>query len=269
MNPLRHISPLNLLHSLAAACACTIAAFLLLTPTTHAQEGTPAPASSTPSTKLTVRAFLNDPTRPDTALFAADSESPQRLIPLVLAPGELPAGQTVAVIDGKLSLHTTATPDPANPAASLVATATVPANLKQAIAIIQPRGDTRKPPCAIVFIDDSLAAFPPGESRVVSFTALPIALQAGEHKLPIAPGKITPVPVVTKVDPYNMAQTNFLYKATAAAAADPWIPFSEAKLKYLKDYRQLFLCTQKPGAKAPTLVTLVDDTPKPTKPEAP
>ena len=258
MNPLRRLSTITLL----------LAAAALLPHPARAQDDK---AKATSATKLTVRAFLNDPTRPDATLFAADPDAPGRLIPLVLAPGELPAGQTVAVIDGKLSLHNNAKPDAAHPEATLIATATVPANLKQAIAIIQPRGDAKKPapPCAIVFIDDTLAAFPPGESRAVSFTTLPIAIQAGEHKLPIVPGKITNIPAVTKVDPYNMAQTNFLYKASpTAAASDPWIPFSEAKMKYLRDYRQLFLCTLKPGAKAPTLVTLVDDTPKPAEPKS-
>ena len=205
--------------------------------------------------KLTVRAFLNDPTNPAAELFAPDA--PDKVIPLVLAPGELPAGQAVAVIDGKLYLYSSAKIDPAY----LVASITVPSNLKQAIAIIQPRGDAKKPPCGIVFVDDSISAFPPGESRVISFTALPLAIQAGEHKIAIAPGKITNVPPVTKADPYNMAQTNFMYKVGEA-----WVPFSEAKMKYLKDFRQVFICAVRPGSKSPTLVTLVDDTPKPAAP---
>ncbi|MEK7953227.1 hypothetical protein [Luteolibacter soli] len=203
------------------------------------------------TTKLTVRAFLNDPANPAAELFANDA--PDHLLPLVLAPGELPAGQTVVVIDGKLNLYSSAKIDPA----SLVASAPVPKGLKQAIAIIQPRGDAKKPPCGIVFVDDSIAAFPPGESRAISFTTLPIAIQAGEHKIAVAPGKITPVPPVKSVDPYNMAQTNFLYQAGNA-----WVPFSEAKMKFLKDYRQVFICAVRPGGKSPTLVTLVDDTPK-------
>jgi hypothetical protein len=214
-----------------------------------------ASAQEASTSKLTVRAFLNDPANPGAELFAPDA--PDRLIPLVLAPGELPAGQVVAVIDGKLSLYSSAKIDPAN----LVASAAVPQSLKQAIAIIQPRGDAKKPRCGIVFVDDSISAVPPGESRAISFTALPLAIQAGEHKIGIAPGKITTVPPVTKVDPYNMAQTNFLYKAGEA-----WVPFSEAKMKFLKDYRQIFICAVRPGSKSPTLVTLVDDTPKPAVP---
>ncbi|MCW1884801.1 hypothetical protein OKA04_08685 [Luteolibacter flavescens] len=232
MNPTRILS-------LAAACLIPLSA--------SAQEDS--------ASKLTVRAFLNDPANPATELFAPDS--PDHLIPLVLAPGELPAGQAVALIDGKLNIYRTGTADAAN----LLASATVPPNLKQAIAIIQPRGDTKKPPCSIVFLDDSIAAFPPGESRAISFTALPIALQAGEHKIAVAPGKITTVPPVAKVDPYNMAQTNFLYKA-----GESWVPFSETKMKYLKEYRQVFICAVRPGTKVPTLVTLLDDTPKPVTP---
>ena len=224
---------------IATACLLPLAGF--------AQEASTA--------KLTVRAFLNDPANPTAELFAP--EAPDKIIPLVLSPGELPAGQAVAVIDGKLNLYSSAKIDPAN----LVASAPVPSNLKQAIAIIQPRGDAKKPPCGIVFVDDSLSAFPPGESRVISFTTLPLAIQAGEHKVAIAAGKITNVPPVTKVDPYNMAQTNFLYKV-----GESWIPFSESKMKYLKDYRQVFICAVRPGSKSPTLVTLVDDTPKPVAP---
>lgn len=214
-----------------------------------------ASAQEASADKLTIRAFLNDPANPVTELFAPDS--PDRLIPLVLAPGELPAGQAVAVIDGKLNVYTTAKADPA----SLLATATVPPDLKRAIAIIQPRGDTKKPPCSIVFVDDSIAAFPPGASRAISFTTLPIALQAGEHKIAITPGKITSVPPVVKVDAYNMAQTNFLYKA-----GQSWVPFNETKMKYLKEYRQIFICAVRPATKIPTLVTLLDDTPKSTPP---
>ena len=207
------------------------------------------------SSKLTVRAFLNDPVNPGAELFAHDAAD--KLIPLVLAPGDLPVGQAVVVIDGKLSLYSSAKIDPAN----LVASAAVPQNLKQAIAIIQPRGDAKKPPCGIVFVDDSISGFPPGESRAISFTTLPLAIQAGEHKIAIAPGTITHVPPVTKVDPYNMAQTNFLYQAGGA-----WVPFSESKMKFLKDYRQVFICAVRPGSKSPTLVTLLDDTPKPAAP---
>jgi len=229
--------------SLVLACLCPFAA------TAQEEAGT----------KLIIRAFLNDPAKPDTKLFV--SEPAGHMVPLVLAPGELPAGQTVTITDGKLNLHSSATIDPVHPDASLIASAPVPPGLKQAIAIIQPRGDAKKPPCGIVFVDDSITAFPPGESRVISFTTLSLALQAGEHKIAVAPGKITTIPPVTKVDAYNMAQTNFLYRAGEA-----WVPFSESKMKYLKDYRQVFICAVRPGGKSPTLVTLVDDMPKPAVP---
>lgn len=205
--------------------------------------------------KLSIRAFLNDPAHPETQLFVHDA--PEHLVPLVLAPGELPAAQVVTAPGGKLRLYSFAKFDPANPDAALVASASVPKNLKQAITIIQPRGDGGRPPCGIVLVDDEVSSFRPGESRVISFTTLPIAMQAGEHKIAIASGKVTAVPPVAQVDPYNMAQTNFLYKSGEA-----WVPFSEAKMKYLKEYRQVFLCVQRPGGKSPTLVTLVDDIPK-------
>ncbi len=214
-----------------------------------------ASAQDEAAAKLSIRAFLNDPAHPETQLFVPDA--PDHLIPLVLAPGELPAAQALSITDGKLKLYSAAKIDPANPDAALVASATVPKNLKQAIAIIQPRGDGGKPPCGIVFVDDSVQAFPGGESRVISFTTLPVAIQAGEHKIAIPSGKVTAIPPVAQVDPYNMAQTNFLYKSGEA-----WVPFSEAKMKYLKEYRQIFLCLVRPGGKSPSLVTLVDDIPK-------
>ena len=209
--------------------------------------------------KVTIRAFLNQSTPAAGGLFVHDS--PNSLTALDLTRGELPAGQMVALIDGKLTLFNTSSMDPQKLKGGVVGAVSVPPSIDHAIAIIQPRGDG-KPGYGVVLIDDSFSAFPRGESRVVSFTTFPTALQVGEHKIPAASGKITKVPVVKKVDAYNMAQTNFYYKRETA-----WIPFSESKLKYLDAYRQVFICSVRAGGKSPMLTTLIDDSKPPAKDE--
>ncbi len=203
---------------------------------------------------ITIRAFLNDPAHPDTKLFVHDT--PESLVPLNLEPGELPAGQAALTISGRLVIFNSPTIDPENPEASVVASATFSKNITHAVAIIQPTGADKPLLYGMVLLDDSAASFAPGESRIVSFTTIPTAIQIGEHKMPVEAGKITKVPTVARLDPYNMAQTDFYYQN-----GKDWIAFSESKMKYLKSYRQIFICSVLPGETAPSLVTLVDDTP--------
>ena len=141
---------------------------------------------------------------------------------------------------------------------AVAASAAVPKNMKRAIVIIVPAPANTKPAYRMVLLDDSLAAFPKGESRILSLVPLETAMQAGEHKLPCKPGAITSVPPVKKLDPYNMAQTDFYYKKNGS-----WIAFSECRMKYLDVFRQIFIVHGRPGGTAPELTTLIDQIPRP------
>jgi hypothetical protein len=70
------------------------------------------------------------------------------------------------------------------------------------------------------------------------------------------------VPPVTKVNEFNMAQTNFFYQQGEA-----WVVFTERQLQYLDASRRLFIIHATPGALQPTITTIVDImptlTPKP------
>jgi hypothetical protein len=112
-----------------------------------------------------------------------------------------------------------------------------------------------------LLIDDSAKAFPAGESRVLPLITVETAIQAGEHKLSVPPGKITKVSPVKKVDEFNMAQTNFYYKQGEA-----WVPFTERQLQFLDAYRRIFIIHATPGALQPTVTTIVDTNQKLARP---
>ena len=130
--------------------------------------------------------------------------------------------------------------------------------MKRAVAIIVPAPENVKPAYRMVLIDDSPEAFPKGESRILSLVPLETAIETGEHKLPCKPGAITGVPPVKRLDTYNMAQTNFYYKKNGS-----WIAFSECRMKYLDEFRQIFIVHGRPGGTAPELTTLIDQIPRP------
>jgi hypothetical protein len=159
-------------------------------------------------------------------------------------------------VNGSLVLYDKAAVDPKNPAASLAASVILPPNLKRALVILVPAPAGEKPAYRMLVIDDSAKAFPAGESRVLPLIGVETAIQAGEHRLPVHPGKITNVPPVTKRDEYNMAQTNFYYKKS-----DSWEPFTERQLQYLDVCRRIFIVHATPGALQPTVTTIVDITP--------
>ena len=156
-------------------------------------------------------------------------------------------------VNGSLVLYDKAAIDPENPAASLAASVILPPNLKRAVVIVLPAPAGEKPAYRMLLIDDSAKAFPGGESRVLPLIGVETAIQAGEHRLPIHPGKITRVPPVTKVNEFNMAQTNFYYQEGEA-----WVPFTERQLQYLDASRRLFIIHATPGALQPTITTIVD-----------
>ena len=93
--------------------------------------------------------------------------------------------------------------------------------------------------------------------RALSLINVESTIQAGEHRLPVHPGKIAKVPSVSKVNEFNMAQTNFYYQQDGS-----WVAFAECQLQYLEACRRLFIIHATPGALQPTVTTIVDTNPR-------
>ncbi|MEI6176851.1 MAG: hypothetical protein WCS43_08165 [Verrucomicrobiota bacterium] len=210
----------------------------------HAQEKeTPVPVQ--------IRAVLHDPVHPTAELFYTDKTG--AVTRLNFRPQALTEALSMMPVNGSLVLYDKAAIDPKNPAASLAASVILPLNLKRALVIVLPAPAGEKPDYRMLVIDDSAKAFPPGESRVLPLVRVETAIQAGEHRLPVHPGKITRVPPVKKVNEFNMAQTNFYFKQGEA-----WVPFTERQLQFLDAYRRIFIIHVTPGALQPTVTTIVD-----------
>jgi len=64
------------------------------------------------------------------------------------------------------------------------------------------------------------------------------------------------VPAVSKVNDFNMAQTNFYYQQGGS-----WVAFTERQLQFLDACRRLFIVHVTPGAITPTVTTIVDIAP--------
>jgi len=222
----------------------------LLTALAHSQEAKPSAAA------LSVRAFMHDPSRAAAELYLRDVKG--NMVKLCLTPEEIGKAQPTVPVDGSLVLFNTATVDPKNPQAGIAASIAVPKNMRRAIAIIMPGPADSKPAYRMVLIDDSSAAFPAGESRILALVPFETAVEAGEHKLLCKPGKITSMAAVKKLNPYNMAQTNFYYKKN-----DSWQVFDECRMKYIDAFRQVFIVHIRPGSTAPVLMTLIDQLPRP------
>lgn len=210
----------------------------------HAQEKEPSPP-------VQIRAVLHDPIRPIAELYYPDLEGTVK--PLHFRPKSLTTSILMQPVDGTLLLHDTATVDPENPMASVAATIKLPTDLKRAILVVLPSPPDSRSPYRLLLIDDSEKGFPKGESRVLSLIGVPTAVQAGEHKIPLEPGKISRIPSVKKVNDYNMAQTNFYYQRGEA-----WVPFTERQLQYIDACRRIFIIHATPGALQPTITTIVD-----------
>jgi len=80
-----------------------------------------------------------------------------------------------------------------------------------------------------------------------------VVIQAGEHTIPVRPGKLVRIPPVEEVNDYNMAQTNFHYYKDGA-----WVTFSERQLQYIDYSRRLFVIHVTPNALHPTVTTIKD-----------
>jgi len=209
----------------------------------QAQQDAPLP--------VRIRAVLHDPVHPTAELFYPDKTG--TVVKLDFRPQDLTQELSMLPVNGSLVLYDKAVIDPKKPEASLAASVKLPPDLKRAMVVVLPAAAGSKPAYRMVVIDDSDKAFPKGESRVLPLVGVETAIQAGEHKLPVHPGKITTVPPVTKRNEFNMAQTNFYYQQGKA-----WVPFTERQLQYLDAYRRIFIIHATPGALQPTITTIVD-----------
>ena len=198
-----------------------------------------------------IRAVLHDPVNPVANLFYTDKSG--AVVPLEFRPQDLTAPFLMLPANGSLVLYDKANIDPKNPAASLAASTKLPPDLKRAIVVVLPAPAGERPAYRMLLIDDSAKAFPRGESQVLPLVAVATAIQAGEHRIPVHPGKITRVPPVKKVDEFNMAQTNFYYKQ-----GENWVAFTERQLQYLDVCRRIFIVHVTPGALNPKVTTIVD-----------
>ena len=198
-----------------------------------------------------IRAVLHDPVNPIANLFYADKAG--ALVQLNFRPQALTDPMLTVPVNGSLVLYDKAVIDPENPAANIAASVKLPPDHKRMIVVVLPAPAGKEPAYRMLLIDDSEKAFPGGESRVLPLIGVETAIQAGEHKLSVPPGKITKVSPVKKVNEFNMAQTNFYYKES-----DVWTPFTERQLQYLDVCRRIFIIHVTPGALQPTVTTIVD-----------
>ena len=203
------------------------------------------------ATPVQIRAVLLDPANPAAELFYPEKRG--TVIKLEFRPQDLSLPLSMLPVDGSLVLYDKAGVDPKNPAASVAASVKLPPNIKQAVVVVSPAPAGSKPAYRMELIDDSAQGFPKGESRVISLVSMETALVVGEHQLKVSPGTVTRVPVVTKVDEYNMAPTSFRYKE-----GDSTVTFSERQLQYLDGFRRIFIVHTALGASQPTVTTIVD-----------
>jgi hypothetical protein len=210
----------------------------------HAQE---APKV----TGVQIRMVLHDPVNPICEMHFSDANGVIRQVPF--RPKAFSENLTMLPVNGSLVFYDKQNIDPEKPMESLAATVKIPADLKRGMVVVMPAKAGEKPAYRLVLIDDSEKAFPRGESRVLSLIGVPTAVQAGEQKHVTAPGQIGKIPVVTNVNSFNMAQTNFYYQLDGE-----WIVFTERQLQFTNASRRLFIIHATPGALQPTITTIVD-----------
>lgn len=208
---------------------------------------------------VSIRAVLHDPMGDAAELFYRDETG--AVLTLGFKPQDLTNPLPMLPLNGSLVLYDQAVIDPENPSVGVVANVKLPAGLKRALALVLAAPGDSKPAYRILLIEDSDRAFPGGESRVVSLVNTNIAIEVGEHKVPVEPGKITRIPAVSKVNDFHMAQTNFHYHHQ-----DAWIPFAERQLQYIEASRRLFIIHATPGALHPRVTTIVDTRSRATPP---
>lgn len=217
---------------------------LVFQTTGHAQQDEAA-------VSIQVRAFLHDPLGTAGKLFFSDKSG--AIAELELLALDLSRPAVTSLVNGSLVLYTASAVDPKKPEGNLAASCKIPAGVKRGIAIIIPSEAGSQPPYRMIFIDDSAKAFPKGESKILTFISAESAIEVGEHKLPIHPGEMVRVPPVTKVNGFNMAQTNFYYKQ-----GETWTVFTERQLQYLDGFRRIFLVYGSPRVPKPIVFSIVD-----------
>ncbi len=205
------------------------------------------------SAPVQIRALLHDPTRPAVDLFVADQNGV--VAKLNLSPANLSPAQMTAPVNGSVVFYDTAAVDLKKPQDHIAGTIKLPPSTRKAIIILMPTepGSMR---FRSLLIDETGNEFPNGESRVLSLVPVETAIEVGEHKLPLASGKITPVPAVKKVNEYHMAQMNFHYKEGAN-----WVTFTERQVQFLDNFRRIFIIFVPPGGNQPYINTIVDTVP--------
>ena len=205
------------------------------------------------SAPVQIRALLHDPTRPSVDLFVADQNGV--VAKLNLSPANLSPAQMTAPVNGSVVFYDTASVDLKKPQDHIAGTIKLPPSTRKAIIILMPTepGGMR---FRSLLIDETGNEFPNGESRVLSLVPVETAIEVGEHKLPLASGKITPVPAVKKVNEYHMAQMNFHYKEGAN-----WVTFTERQVQFLDNFRRIFIIFVPPGGNQPYINTIVDTVP--------
>lgn len=201
-----------------------------------------------------IRAVLHDPVNPIANLFYTDKTG--ALVPLNFRTQALTDPLFTVPVNGSLVLYDKATIDPKNPAANIAASVKLPPDYKRMIVVVVPAPADTEPAYRMLLIDDSEKTFPFGESRVLPLIGVETAIEAGEHKLAVQPGKITRVPAVKKTNEYHMAQTNFYYKHE-----DNWVAFTQRRLQFVDICRRIFIVHVTPGSPKPKITTIVDNQP--------
>lgn len=214
-----------------------------------AQEGGEAPL-------LSARFVLHDPVNPTAELYVPDASGKMNRIEFSYE--SFSPRMNLKVVDGTLLAFKKASASLERPTEDLAATVKVAPTVKSAIVMVVQDSTKEGGGYRLLVLDDSLRAFPKGESRVISFVGMETAIEAGEHKLPLGAGKVTPVPPVKKLNEYNMAQTNLYYKEKSGQS---WIPFTERQLQYLDGIRRLIIVHGTPGALIPSVTIIVDNLP--------
>ncbi len=204
-------------------------------------------------TPVEVRAVLHDPLHPLAELYLTDKKG--GFVRLNFVAEGLSEVYSTVPVNGSVVLYDSPVPDAKHPEANVAAVAKVPGDARRLIMVVVPGGGTQRA-WRMFLLDDTPAAFPAGESRVINLTPVEMAVEAGEHKLPVNPGAVTRVPAVKKVNPYNMAQTNFYFKE-----GEIWTVFTERQLQYLDAFRRVFLIHVTPGSTEPFVATIVDTAP--------
>lgn len=202
-----------------------------------------------------IRVVLHDPMHPTAELFYVDKEG--EVLPVNFRHQALSRAFDVAPINGSLVLYDKAEIDPEDPEAnreSIAAIGKIPEGIKKAIVVVASAPEGRKPAYRLLVIEDSEKAFPGGESLVLPLVNRNIVVEAGEHVVPVRPGKLAKVPFVKEKNAFNMAQTNFHYQSDGE-----WITFAERRLQYLEVMRRIFIIYFKPGATHPTITAIMDN----------